>query len=95
MAHVLDSAYTAYLLQGQQLEDAKDWQNAIVSFQNALNVKTPAEANDDLKAAQKQLAATQDQAAANTALEKSKTSELQHDMIPAYEVLTAFPTRSA
>ena len=33
----------------------------------------------------------QDQAAANAALEKSKGFELQHDMIPAYEVLTSLP----
>ena len=91
VAHILDSAYAGYLRQGQQLEDAKDWQNAIASFQNALKVKATAEANDDLKEAQKQLAAVQDQAAANAALEKSKTSELQHDMIPAYEVLDSLP----
>jgi hypothetical protein len=91
VAHVLDSAYAAYLLQGQQLEDSKDWQNAIVSFQNALKVKDTAEAHEDLKTAQKELAATQDQAAANTALEKSKAFELQRDMIPAYEVLASLP----
>ena len=62
VAHVLDSAYAAYLLQGQQLEDSKDWQNAIVSFQNALKVKDTAEAHEDLKTAQKELAAMQDQA---------------------------------
>ncbi len=91
VGHVLDSAYAAYLLQGQQQEDAKDWQNAIVSFQNALKAKDTAEAHDALKGAQKELSATQDQAAANAALEKSKVYELQHDMIPAYEVLTNLP----
>ena len=91
VAHVLDSAYGAYLLQGQQLEDAKDWQNAILSFQNALKAKDTAEAHDALKGAQKEMAAAQDQAAANAALEKSKAYELQHDMIPAYEVLTSLP----
>jgi len=91
VAKVLDSAYAAYLTQGQQLEDAKDWQNAIVSFQNALKVKETPEAHQDLATAQKELNALQDQAAANAALEKSKTYELQKDMIPAYEVLTALP----
>jgi len=91
VGHVLDSAYAAYLLQGQQQEDAKDWQNAIVSFQNALKAKDTAEAHDALKGAQKELIATQDQAAANAALEKSKAYELQKDMIPAYEVLTNLP----
>lgn len=91
VAHVLDRAYAGYLLQGQQLEDAKDWQNAIISFQNALKAKETAEAREDVKNAQKELAAVQDQAAANAALEKSKAFELQHDMIPAYEVLTSLP----
>ena len=91
VAHVLDSIYAAYLLQGQQLEDSKDWQNAIVSFQNALKVKETGEARDALKGAEKELHATQDQAGANAALEKSKAYELQHDMIYAYEVLTSLP----
>ena len=91
VAHVLDSAYAAYLLQGQQLEDAKDWQNAIVSFKNALSAKDTAEAHEALKSAQKELLAVQDQAAANAALEKSKEFELHNDMIPAYEVLTSLP----
>jgi hypothetical protein len=89
VAHVLDSAYAAYVLQGQQFEDSKDWQNAILSFQNALTVKDTPEAHEGIKSAQKELDAAQDQAAANAALEKSKAFELQHDMIPAYEVLTS------
>ena len=91
VAHVIDAAYGGYLVQGQQLEDAKDWQNAIVSFQNALKVKDTKEAHEDLKSAQKEYTATQDQAAANAALEKSKAYELQKDLIPAYEVLTSLP----
>ena len=91
VAKVLDSAYGAYLLQGQQLEDAKDWQNAIVSLKNAVAVKDTSEAREALKTAQRELGAVQDQTAANAALEKSKAYELQHDMIPAYEVLTSLP----
>jgi hypothetical protein len=89
VAHVLDSTYTAYLQQGQQLEDAKDWQNAITSFQNALKVKDTTDARDALKGAHKEYGAAQDASAATAALEKSKGYELQHDMIPAYEVLTS------
>ncbi len=88
---VIDGAYTAYFQQGQQLEDAKDWQNAIDSFQNALKAKDTAEARDALKGAEKELSAAQDATAATAALEKSKMYELQHDMIPAYEVLTSLP----
>lgn len=91
VAKVLDSAYSAYLTQGQQLEDAKDWKNAIVSFQSALKVKDTADAHQGLEAAKKELNTMQDQAAANLALEKSKEYELQKDMLLAYEVLTALP----
>ena len=88
---VLDSAYAAYLLQGQQLEDSKDWQNAIASLESALKVKDTSEAREALKSAQRELKDNQDRTAANAALEKSKNYELQKDMIPAYEVLTSLP----
>jgi hypothetical protein len=91
IAHVLDSAYSAYLQQGQQLEDSKDWQNAIAALQNALKVKDTSEAQEALKTARRELNDLQDHTAANAALEKSKVYELQHDMIPAYEVLTSLP----
>jgi hypothetical protein len=91
VAKVIDDAYTAYYQQGQQLEDAKDWQNAIKSFQSALNAKDTTEARSSLAEAEKEYTATQNQTAATAALEKSKMYELQKDMIPAYEVLTSLP----
>ncbi|HEY1897676.1 MAG TPA: hypothetical protein VGG62_15455 [Terracidiphilus sp.] len=91
VARIIDGAYAAYLQQGQQFEDAKDWQNAIKSFQSALEAKDTPDARDSLKSAQKEFGAAQDAVAANAALEKSKTYELQKDLIPAYEVLTSLP----
>jgi hypothetical protein len=91
VAHVLDAAYAGYLLQGQQLEDSKDWPNAIASLENALNIKDTSEAREALKTAQNELKGDQDRTAANAALEKSKAYELQKEMISAYEVLTALP----
>lgn len=91
VAHVVDSAYGAYLQQGQQLEDAKDWQKAIDSLQNAVKVKDTSEAQEALKTARRELNDLQDHAAANIALEKSKMYELQHELILAYEVLTGLP----
>jgi tetratricopeptide (TPR) repeat protein len=91
VARIIDGAYSAYVQQGQQFEDAKDWQNAIKSFQSALQAKDAPEARDSLKSAQKELGAAQDAVAANAALEKSKNYELQKDLIPAYEVLTSLP----
>jgi len=91
VAKVIDDAYTAYYQQGQQLEDTKDWQNAIKSFQSALNAKDTPEARNSLAEAEKEYTTTANQTAANAALEKSKMFELQKDMIPAYEVLTSLP----
>ena len=89
VAHLLDSVYSAYLLQGQQLEDAKDWKNAIASLQSAIGIKDTSDAREALKTAQNELKSDQDRVGANAALEKSKMYELQHDMIPAYDALTS------
>jgi hypothetical protein len=91
VAKVIDAVYTANYQQGQQLEDSKDWQNAIKSFQSALNAKDTTEARNSLAEAEKEYTAAQNQTAANAALEKSKMYELQKDMIPAYEVLVGLP----
>ncbi len=89
IAKVFDGAYAANFAQGQQLDATKEWKGSIEAYEHALKAKETAEAKDALKAAQKEYAAEQDDAAAKAALEKSKTLELQKDMIPAYEVLTS------
>ncbi len=89
ITHIIDSAYSAYFEQAQQLDATKDWKNAIDAYENALKAKDTGEARDSLKAAQKEYESAQNETAAKAALEKSKTFELQHDMIPAYEVLTS------
>jgi hypothetical protein len=91
VAKVIDDAYATYYQQGQQLEDSKDWQNAVKSLQSALNAKDTTEARASLAEAEKEYTAATNQTAANAALEKSKMYELQKDMIPAYEVLTSLP----
>lgn len=89
VAHIIDATYSAYYEQAQQLDATKDWKNAIDAYQHALKAKETGEARDALKTAQKEYLNEQNEAAAKAALEKSKTFELQHDMIPAYEVLTS------
>jgi hypothetical protein len=89
VARVIDGAYAAYFEQAQQLDATKDWKNAVDAYQNALKAKETAEARDGLKEAQKQYSAAEDATAASDALQKSKTFELQHDLIPAYETLTS------
>ncbi len=88
IARVIDDAYSAYYVQAQQLDATKEWKGAIENYEQALKAKETPEAKDGLKAAQKQFEAAQDDAAAKAALDKSKTLELQKDMILAYEALT-------
>lgn len=87
ITQIIDSVYTANLIQAQQLDATKDWKKAIDFYRDALRAKETPEARDALNAATKEYEAAEDEAAAKAALEKSKTYELQNDMIPAYETL--------
>ncbi len=88
---VTDAAYAYFLQTGKQFADAADWENAIKNFDKAAKVKDSAETRDALQAAQKQLAIAQDKAAAQKALDVSKTYEDQKDMINAFETLYFLP----
>ena len=90
---VVDAAYQAYFVQAQELDATKDWPKAIAAYRDALKAKDTEEARTSLKTAQTAYEEAQDEAGAKTALEKSKDLELQHDLIPAYEVLTSLPDR--
>jgi hypothetical protein len=93
IAAVFDAAYDAYFVQAQELDATKDWQAAISAYRNALGAKDTQDARAALATAEKEYTAAQDDAAAKAALDKSKTYEAQHDMIPAYEVLASLPER--
>jgi tetratricopeptide (TPR) repeat protein len=93
IAGVLDAAYDAYFVQAQELDATKDWQNAIAAYKNALKAKDTPDAHTALQTAEKAYGAAQDDEATKAALQKSKDLELQHDIIPAYEVLTSLPAR--
>ncbi len=93
IAGIFDAAYDAYFVQAQELDATKDWQKAIAAYQSALKAKETPDARTALQNAQKEYAAAQDDEAAKAALEKSKNFETQHDIIPAYEVLTSLPDR--
>lgn len=90
---ILEAAYNGYFVQAQELDATKDWQNAISAYQNALKAKDTPDARTALQTAEKAYSDAQDDTAAKAALEKSKAYESQHDMIPAYEVLTSLPER--
>ncbi|KAA6456239.1 hypothetical protein DYQ86_25930 [Acidobacteria bacterium AB60] len=93
IAAILNGAYDAYFVQGQELDATKDWQAAIAAYRNALGARDTQDARAALENVEKEYAAAQDDAAAKSALEKSKNYEQQHDMIPAYEVLASLPVR--
>jgi len=93
IAAILNSAYDGYFVQAQELDATKDWQAAIAAYRNALKAKDTPDARTALENAEKAYASAQDESAAQSALEKSKSYELQHDMIPAYEVLASLPGR--
>jgi tetratricopeptide (TPR) repeat protein len=88
---VLDAAYGYFLQTGKQFADAADWQNAIKNFEKAAKVADTPEVHASLQAAQKQLAISQDKAAAAKALEQSKDYESQKDIINAFETLYFLP----
>jgi hypothetical protein len=90
---VFQNAYDAYFVQAQELDATKDWQAAIAAYRNALKAKDTQDARAALQSAETQYTAAQDDAAAKAALDKSKTYEASHDMIPAYEVLASLPER--
>ena len=93
IAAILNGAYDGYFVQAQELDATKDWQAAIAAYRNALKAKDTPDARTALESAEKAYASAQDETAAQGALEKSKTYEQQHDMIPAYEVLASLPER--
>lgn len=87
LARLIDAAYSTYFVQAQELDATKEWKGAIDAYQHALTVKETSEAKEALKAAQTQFAAAENEAAAKSALDKSKAFEQQKDTISAYEVL--------
>ena len=89
---VIDAAYNYYLHLGRQFAAAADWESAVKQFARAAKIRVTAEAEDSLKEAQRQLAISQDKAAAAKALETSKNYENQSDFISAFEVLHNLPS---
>jgi hypothetical protein len=89
---VIDAAYGYYLHLGRQFAAAADWESAVRQFAKAAKTRDTAEAEDSLKEAQRQLAISQDKAAAANTLETSENYESQNDLISAFEVLYNLPS---
>jgi len=91
IAAILDTAYKYHLEQGKADTAAQKWGDAVPEYQKAVSIKPTAEATAALKQAQASLQSSNDQAAADTALQQSNAFEQDKKFIEAYEVLANLP----
>ena len=87
IAAILNSAYKYHFEQGQAGAASQKWRDAVLEYQRAIAVKPTPEATAALKQAQASLQSSDDQAAADTALQQSNAFEQDKKFIEAYEVL--------
>jgi len=91
IAAILDTAYKYHLEQGKADTAAQKWSDAVQEYQRAVSIKPTAEATAALKTGQSSLQSSNDQAAADTALQQSNAFEQDKKYIEAYEVLANLP----
>ena len=87
IAAILDKAYKFHLEQGQADIAAQKWSDAVQEYQRAVSIKPTTEAAAALKQAQAGLQSSNDQAAADNALQQSNAFEQDKKYIDAYEVV--------
>jgi tetratricopeptide (TPR) repeat protein len=91
IAAILDTAYKYHLEQGKADTAAQKWSDAVQEYQRAVSIKPTAEAKAALKQGQSSLQSSNDQAAADAALQQSNAFEQDKKGIEAYEVLANLP----
>ena len=91
IAAILDTAYKYHIEQGKTDVAAQKWRDAVQEYQRAVSIKPTAEATAALKQAQSSLQSSNDQAAANNALQQSNAFEQDKKYLEAYEVLAGLP----
>ena len=91
IAAILDTAYKYHIEQGKADTAAQKWRDAVQEYQRAVSVKPTAEATAALKQAQGSLQSSNDQAAADNALQQSNAFEQDKKYIDAYEVVANLP----
>ena len=87
IAGILDTVYRYHLEQGKADSAAQKWRDAVPEYQKAVSIKPTAEATAALKQAQVSLQSSNDQAAADAALQQSNAFEQDKKDVEAYEVL--------
>jgi hypothetical protein len=88
---ILDTAYKHHFEQGQADIASQKWRDAVQEYQRAVSIKPNAEATAALKQAQGSLQSSNDQAAADNALQQSNAFEQDKKFIEAYEVVADLP----
>lgn len=88
---ILDTAYKYHFEQGKADIAAQKWREAVKEYQSAVGVKPTTEASAALKQAQANLQSSNDQAAADAALQQSNAFEQDKKYIEAYEVVADLP----
>jgi tetratricopeptide (TPR) repeat protein len=91
IAAILDTAYKYHLEQGKADTAAQKWNDAVQEYQRAVSIKPTTEAKAALKQGQSSLQSSNDQAAADAALQQSNAFEQDKKGIEAYEVLANLP----
>jgi hypothetical protein len=91
IAAILDKAYKYHFEQGQADTSAQKWRDAVQEYQRAVSIKPTSEATTALKQAQSNLQSSNDQAAADYALQQSNAFEQDKKFIEAYEVVADLP----
>ena len=91
IAAILDKAYKYHFEQGQAATSAQKWHDAVQEYQRAASIKPTSEATTALKQAQSNLQSSNDQAAADNALQQSNAFEQDKKLIEAYEVVADLP----
>jgi hypothetical protein len=88
---ILDTAYKHHFEQGKADIASQKWRDAVQEYQRAVSIKPTAEATAALKQAQGSLQSSNDQAAADNALQQSNAFEQDKKYIEAYEVVADLP----
>ena len=88
---ILDTAYKHHFEQGKADIASQKWRDSVQEYQRAVSIKPTAEATAALKQAQGSLQSSNDQAAADNALQQSNAFEQDKKYIEAYEVVADLP----
>jgi hypothetical protein len=91
IAAILDKAYRHHLVAGRADVAGQKWGEAVQQYQKAVSIKPTSEATAALKQAQASLESSNDQAAADNALQQSNAFEQDKKYIEAYEIVANLP----